>query len=216
MIKEIRPFICIAYILEIYPGTRLYLDFQKRTKTTDDIWLKRIEGICYFETDPSMTQERVMAFGEKIRHAVYENIPLFIDSLHLIDDREFFTMHGEFCSRLAMTLSHGDYRKIAAISNKKKAAERLFKKALAYAPDHRAYLGLGLLGQDKGNFQDAVEVLTKGVAHFPQSEELHLCLGINLMNLGRFQDALRCLARFEDVPQARYYITECERALSEG
>jgi radical SAM superfamily enzyme YgiQ (UPF0313 family) len=214
LIKEIKPFICISYILEIYPGTRLYKDYQKREKVTDDIWLKRIEGICYFQTDPSMTQERIMAFGQKIRSAVYENIHLFVDSLNLIDDREFFPMHGDFCSRLAMTLSHGDYGKIDTIRDKKKAAERLFNKALEYAPDHRAYLGLGLLKQDHGDFQSAVEVLTKGVAHFPHSEELHLCLGINLMNLGRFQEALSCLVRFEVVPQARRYIAECHRALT--
>ena len=216
LIQEIKPFICIAYILEIYPGTHLYLDFQKRTKATDDIWLERIEGICYFETDPSITQDDVLAFGKKIRHAVYENIPRFVDTLDLIDDRDFFAMHGDFCSRLAMTISHGDYAKIDAIKDKEKTAERLHKKALTYAPDHRAYLGLGLLGKDRGDFLGAVKVLNEGIDHFPHSVELHLCLGINLMNLGRFEDALSVLARFEDAPQARYYITECQRALSKG
>ena len=216
LIREIKPFISICYILEIYPGTKLYLDYQKRYKTTDDIWLKRIEGICYFETDPTLTEERIMAFGQKIRHSVYENIPLFIDSLDLIDDPELYPMHGDFCSRLAMTLSHGDYAKIDAISHKKRNAERLFNKALDYAPDHRAYLGLGLLAQDKGNFQSAVDVLKRGIGHFPQSEELHICLGINLMNLGKFQEALNVLVKFEDAPKARHFITECHKVLKAG
>jgi radical SAM superfamily enzyme YgiQ (UPF0313 family) len=214
LIGAIRPLICISYILEIYPGTRLYLDYQKRFNVTDDIWLKRIEGICYFESDPTMTQERIMAFGQRIREAVYENLDLFADSLELIDNKAFFPMHADFCSRLGMTFSHGDYANIDAIKNKNKTAEKLFKKALEYAPDHRAYLGLGLLGQDNRNFQRAVEFLTEGVEHFPNSQELNLCLGVNLMNLGRFADALKCLLKFKDLPQTRHYISECYKALA--
>ena len=43
---EVKPLICVLYILEIYPGTKLYLDYQKRFSATDDVWLNKMEGIC--------------------------------------------------------------------------------------------------------------------------------------------------------------------------
>ncbi len=213
LIKEIKPFICIPYILEIYPGTGLYHDYQRKCHFTDDIWLKRIEGICYFELDPTMTEKRVAAFGQKIRQAVYDNLPLFVSSLTLIDNKEFFKRHADFCSRLGLTFSHGDYAMVPAIKNKKQTAAKLFKMALDYAPDHRAYLGLGLLMQQTGDFIRAEKLLEEGIRHFPYSEELNLCLGVTLMNLGKFKDALQCLRKFEGSPRARHCMAQCFDAL---
>jgi anaerobic magnesium-protoporphyrin IX monomethyl ester cyclase len=36
------------YILDLFPGTALYEDFKRRTGTTDDIWLERVEDMLYF------------------------------------------------------------------------------------------------------------------------------------------------------------------------
>jgi anaerobic magnesium-protoporphyrin IX monomethyl ester cyclase len=213
LIKEIKPFVCISYILEIYPGTQLYSDFQKRFSVTDDTWLRKIEGICYFESDPDLSQDLILAFGERLRREIYANLHLFADSLDLVDKEEFFEMHADFCSRLGMTFSHGDYSKIEAIKGKEKAAEKLFKKSLDYFPDHRAYLGLGILKLSEGEFMDAVNILLEGVRHFPGSEELNICLGINYMNLGEYGKALEILLKFKDSPQASYHIAGCHKAL---
>ena len=110
---------------------------------TDDIWLKKMEGICYFESDPHLSQELILDFGKRLRTAFYKSLSTFAEALDLIDEEQFYEMHADFCSRLAMTFSQGDYANNEAIKGKAEAAETLFNKALLYAPDHRAYLGLG-------------------------------------------------------------------------
>ena len=47
LIHEIKPLSVIFYILDIFPGTALYNQFIDQFGLTDDIWLKRIEGITY-------------------------------------------------------------------------------------------------------------------------------------------------------------------------
>jgi len=211
---KIKPQICIQYILEIYPGTKLYSDFQKRFNVTDDIWLKRMEGICYFDTDENLSQELVFEFGKKIRAAFYENVGHFVDDMSLVDDKELYPLHSDFCSRLGMTFSHGDYAGIEAIKDKDQIAEKLFKKSLDYHPDPRAYLGLGLLQQKEKDFAGAVGFLSTGVELFPESKDLNMCLGISHMNLGEFKKALEYLLKLEGSEEAKYYIEQCHKGLS--
>lgn len=214
LIHEIKPLICVLYILEIYPGTRLYSDYQKKFSRTDDVWLERKEGICYFETDPNLSREQVLEFGRAIRTAFYEGLGDFVEDIRLVDEKDFYPLHADFCSRLGMTFSHGDYANIEAIRDRDRIAERLFRRSLAYHPDARAYFGLGLLHQKKKDFVRAAEVLSEGVGLFPESAELNLCLGITHMNLGAFKQALSYLQKLEDSPEARYYIEQCRNQLS--
>jgi len=214
LIHQIKPLICVLYILEIYPGTRLYSDFQKKFNATDDIWLKRIEGICYFETDPNLSQEAVFQFGKRIRTELYENMNHFVESINLVNKKELYELHSDFCSRLGMTFSHGDYSKIDAIKDKGNIAEKLFEKSLNYYPNQRAYLGLGIIKQDRREFEGAVKILTKGVEVFPDSEELNLCLGISYMNLRDYNTALSYLLRLRHSKEAEYYVRKCHEELS--
>ncbi len=216
LMHEIKPLICVSYILEIYPGTKLYADFRQKFHVTDDVWLKRVEGICYFEIDPHLSRESVFAFGKKLRNELYENINHFVESIELIDNEELSEMHADFWSRLGMTFSHGDYSKNDAIKGKDKIAERLFKKSLGYYPNSRAYLGLGMLHQKKQRFEEAVEVLSKAVELFPESEGLNLCLGISHMNLGAYNTAISCLLKLQPSKKAAYYIEKCKQELSRG
>ena len=140
LIHEIKPLSIIFYILDIFPGTALYSDLKKRAKVTDDIWLNRIEDIMYLETDPNLSQELILAFGNTLRTDYYESLPDFVNGIELIDKEEFYEMHADFLSRLAMTFAHGDYATIEGIKEKENIAERLYKKALSYHPDYRAYL----------------------------------------------------------------------------
>ncbi|MGQ9746023.1 MAG: hypothetical protein ACUVQV_08690 [Dissulfurimicrobium sp.] len=50
----------------------------KKTKITDDIWLNRIEDIMYFETDPRLTSEDIMAFGRRLRAEFHENFIIML------------------------------------------------------------------------------------------------------------------------------------------
>lgn len=215
LIHEIKPLGIIFYILDIFPGTELYADFKKKFKVTDDIWLRQVEDIMYFETDPHLTRELILAFGEKLRTDFYENLPGFVDAIELTDKKEFHKIHSDFLSRLGMTFTHGDYARIEAIKEKDKIAERLYEKSLDHHPDHRAYLGLGIIRQKKGEYQGSVRLLSEGVEFFPDSKPLHMCLGISYMNLGEYGKALPCFLKFQDSKDALHYIAGCYNALGD-
>ncbi len=215
LIHEIKPLSIIFYILDIFPGTALYSDLKKRSKVTDDIWLNRIEDIMYFETNPNLSQELILAFGNTLRTDYYENLPDFVNGIELIDNEEFYEMHADFLSRLAMTFTHGDYARIEEIKGKENIAERLYKKALSYHPDYRAYLGLGIIAQKKRAYKESARILSKGIVCFPDSEPLNICLGISYMNLGEYARALSSFLKFQDSQEAHYYIAQCYHALGE-
>ncbi len=213
LIYEIKPLSCMFYILDIFPGT----EFYERIKAflDEDIWLNRIEGIMYWELDPKLDQEFILKAGERLRNAFYKGLPEFVDSISLVDKKELYEKHADFCSRLAMTFTHGDYSRIEAIPSKEEIAEKLYKMALSYAPDHRAYLGLGIILQKKRRFEESVNLLKEGIKHFPQSEQLHICLGVSYMNLGKIDKAISCFQRFPSSQQANAYLSECRKIISQ-
>ena len=213
LIHEIKPLGAIFYILDIFPGTALYSDFKRRDRQTDSVWLKRVEDIMYFETDPALSKELILAFGKKLRTDFHENLSGFADEIELIDDKELYETHSDFCSRLAMTFDYGDYSGIEAVKDKEGVAERLYQKSLGYYPDHRAYLGLGIIKQKKRLYEESISVLLDGIEKFPDSEQLHICLGISYMNLGKYNEAIPYFQKFKDSEQARYYIESCYKAL---
>ena len=211
LIKKIKPLSIIFYILDIFPGTALYADFIKRTGLTDDIWLKQIEDIMYFQTDDNLSPESVMDFGKKLRACFYNNLPNFVESIELIDKKEFFGLHADFLSRLGMTFSHGDYAAIDLIPDRDGIAERLYRRVLDYFPVHRAFLGLGMLKQKKGEFEHSIKILLKGVDYFPESEQMSICLAISYMNQGKYKKALSILSIFKDSKDAASYIEICNK-----
>jgi len=213
LIREIQPLSTIFYLLDLFPGTALYEDFKKRTGTSDDIWMERIEDILYFQTDPALDPQQILAWGDALRKEFYRRLPDFVDSVDLIDDRDLYLCHADFLSRLGMTCSHGDYAQHTDIPRKEETAELLFRRALSYAPVHRAYLGLGILLQRKGATAKSVELLREATERYPNSDDLHTCLGISYMNLGQYRDALSSFKRLIHAEPASDYITECERLL---
>ena len=215
LIHEIKPLSIIFYILDIFPGTALYADFLKNSGLTDDVWLKQIEDIMYFETDPDLSQESVLAFGKKLRSEFHKELPGFVDSIDLLDEREFDKMHADFLSRLGMTFSHGDYAKVDAIIGKEKIAGKLYERALLYSPNDRAYLGLGMINQKERDFRGSINVLSEGVRLFPDNEQLSICLGLSHMNLSQYDKALESLLKFRNSENAAPYIEECYRRLGD-
>lgn len=215
MMLEIKPLSVIFYILDIFPGTALYESYKKAKGVTDDIWLRKIEDVMYFKTDPAITEEQVLAYGKRLRETFYRALPEFIDSIELAEREDLYPFHADFCSRLAMTLTHGDYAHIEGIRDKDQIAEKLYWKALEYGPDHRAYLGLGVIHQKRRDYPSSARVLLEGLNHFPRSDQLHMCLGISYMNMGRFKEALSCFERCKDVSGAEKFITACKQALKQ-
>jgi anaerobic magnesium-protoporphyrin IX monomethyl ester cyclase len=215
LIEEIAPLSVIFYILDLFPGTALYEEFKKRTGRSDDIWRERIEDILYFETDPALSREDILRYGRQLRKAFYEGLPAFAERIDLVDDPELFPLHADFLSRIGMTFSHGDYATIDAIPDQAATAERLFRRALTYHPDHRAYLGLGMVTQTRRAFRKSLRILAEGMEYFPDSEPLATCMGISYMNLGEFDRALPLFARFTDSPAVAPYLAECRKRVGQ-
>ncbi len=216
LIKKIKPLGTIFYILDVFPGTALYENFKKTFNITDDIWLNRIEDILYFEYDKNLSKEMILNFGKKLRNFFYGHLHEFTDDIELADKKDMYQLHGDFLSRLAMTLSHGEYSRIPAIHNKDEIAGNLFLRALDYYPDRRAYLGLGMLNQKKGRFADSILFLEKGLKYFPDDEDLNLCIGITYMNLGKFDEALSYLMKFKTSDRFSCYIEQCYKAAGDN
>ncbi|MCD6223947.1 MAG: B12-binding domain-containing radical SAM protein [Deltaproteobacteria bacterium] len=215
LIKQIKPLSVIFYILVLFPGTALYEDFKQQFKVDDDIWLNRVEDIPYFETDPDLSGEAVVDFGKKLRLSYYDNLNNFADNISLADKKELYACHADFYSRLGMTFSHGDYAGVDAIKYKDKTAAGLYQKALDYYPDHRACLGLGIIQQKHGMYEESASTLAQGVSHYPESEPLNICLGITWMNLGKYDKALSYFLKFQDSKAAVGHIANCYKALGD-
>lgn len=215
LICKIKPLSTIFYILDIFPGTALYTEFKKKFNVTDDIWLNRIEDILYFETDPKLSRELILAFGKKLRTSYYENLSDFVDSIDLIDKKEFYPMHSDFCSRLGMTFDHGDYANIETIKGKDKIAEKLYNKSLDYYPNPMACLGLGIIKQKNRAYEESIRILSKGVEYFPYNEQLNICLAVSYMNLGDYKKALSYLLKFQQSKEAVSFIASCYKALND-
>jgi len=215
LLDTIKPLGAIFYILDIFPGTALYEDFKQRLNATDDIWLNPIEDIMYFETDPALTREMILAFGQKLRSAFCENLPGYVEALRLIDDKDLYPQHSSFYSRLALTFDHGDYSAIDGIKHKDRLVEKLYRQSLNYFPNAEAFLGLGIINQKKGDHREAAAILTEGLSHFPNDVRLNICLGVGLMNLAQYDQAL---ARFLDYPNEKdavQFAARCYEALGQ-
>ena len=209
LIHAIKPLGAIFYILDLFPGTRLYKDLVEHRVLTDDIWLERVEDMLYFEKDPLLTREMILAFGKRLRDDFYRHLPAFVEQMALVQDPAFKSLHADFYSRLAMTFSHGDYARIPARKNPYAIAVKLYKNALRYHPDHRAFLGLGMLYQRQRSLKDAKTIVEQGLSAFPHSFDLHLCQALNHMNSENFEEALELLHPFKHRQTAHTYITRC-------
>jgi anaerobic magnesium-protoporphyrin IX monomethyl ester cyclase len=215
LIDKIKPLSTIFYILDLFPGTALYDDYRRRFKLTDDIWLNRREDIMYFETDSSLSRDLILTFGRKLRTRFYQRLPEYVKALRLIDKEDLYPQHADFFSRLAMTFQKGDYSRIDAIHHKSRIAEKLYRKSLQYAPSSRAYLGLGMINQKKGAYEESIRNLQSGIAVFPLDEQLHICLAISYMNIGKYKEALSYLLEFEHLKEALALIANCYQALKD-
>jgi anaerobic magnesium-protoporphyrin IX monomethyl ester cyclase len=214
LIRQIKPLSAIFYILDLFPGTALYEAFKARTGATDEMWLMRKEDILYFETDPDLSQEQVLAFGRRLRSTYHQWLPNMACRIALKDNPALRAEQADFLSRLAMTFSHGDYVNIKSDSPPLKTARILYHQALDRYTDHRAFWGLALVYQLEGTPELSIRTLHQGLEHFPHSRELNTCLGIAYAAQGRHAQALEHLLPFKNAPEAVPHIAMCQRALA--
>ena len=213
LFDRIKPLSAIFYILTLLPGTQLFDEFKNQFHITDDIWLNPMEDILYFENDPELNREMVLAFGKQLRTGFYSSLHRYAEEVTLVDRKELYEKHADFYAKLGMTFTHGDYARIPEIADKDNIAEKMFARALQYAPHHHAYLGLGILQQKRGENSLSITTLRQGLDCFPASEPLHTCIGISYMNAGQYDDALSHLLQFPESKQAGRYAADCYQAL---
>ncbi len=215
LINEIKPLVIIFHVLVVFPGTRLYQNFKKKFNISDDLWLKPIEDIMYFEIDERLSMEKIEQFKNMLHRNFFKNLPSFVDEIELIDDPELYPMHADFYSRLAISFDKGEYSRVEALGDSKVIAEKLYRKSLEYHPVPRAYLGIGMIRQKNRDLAGSIEVLSEGVKHFPDDELINTCLGISYMNLGQFNSALSYLLKFQESQQALNFIATCYNGLND-
>jgi anaerobic magnesium-protoporphyrin IX monomethyl ester cyclase len=216
ILKQIKPLSAIFYMLVIYPGTHLYQSAKDKNLVTDDIWHEKIEDLPWFEVDDTLDFKTVKAFGDQLRYEFYSNLDIFAKEIELADIKELYSCHADFLSRLAMTFSHGEYAKKNQnqAKNQDRTATLLFEKALYYAPDTRAFLGLAMLYQKQRNFDKAILILDKGLEQTPGNKDLNICMGVCLMNKEKFDAALPFFEKFERLSETSHYINICHRKIS--
>lgn len=215
LLRRIRPLAAIFYMLDLFPGTALYDDYCRRTGAGDDIWLDRVEDILYVETDASLSQQRVVDFGRRLRQGYFSMLPEFAAQVDLVDDPDLYPLHADFLSRLALTFSHGDYAANPLILDSLPTAVTLYKRSLGYHPDHRAFWGLGLVYHHLRRFDEAVAVLQDGISHHPTSADLRMALANSLMRLNRYAEARSWLEAADDHPQAVELLVRCCRMMGD-
>jgi len=209
LIEQIKPLSLVSYMLVVFPGTGLYNDLVSRGQLSSDVWTEKIEDIPWFQLDPNLDLEQVGNFGEKIRNIFFSRVQQYALDIKLVDNRDLYTCHADFLSRLAMTFSHGDYSRHPRVKNPLKTAEILYDRALSYAPDARAYLGFGMLHQSQRHFDKAVALMEKALKHFGENKALNICMAVSLMNLGRFAHAMPFLEKFKDHGDVKPYMDAC-------
>ncbi len=214
LLKEIKPLSVIFYMLVIFPGTYMYQSAKNKGLVTDDLWKQKLEDLPWFEIDHTLDFEKTKSFGDRLRLEFYSHLHSFAQTISLVDKKELYPYHADFLSRLAFTFSFGEFAQDSRITDQEKTAEFLFKKALSYHPDSRAFLGLAMLRQKQKQFEKAISIIEKGLHHFSENKDLSICMGVNLMNLGQFEAALNYFQKFSHLPETDHYINICNQQIT--
>lgn len=213
LLNIIKPLSAIFYLLVIFPGTHLYQSAVNKGLVNDDIWYEKIEDLPFFEVDETLDFKTVKAFGDRLRSEFYNKLDHFAENINLVDIKELYPFHADFLSRLAMTFSLGEYARDTRVRNQEATSAMLYERALSYAPDQKAYLGLAMGMQKKRRFDDAIKLLKKGLSHWPENKSLNICMGVCLMNTNQFKTALDYLEKFRGFSEADPYINICHQKI---
>lgn len=210
-IEKIKPLSAIFYVLHVFPGTALYEEMLKSKKIKESVWNKEGEDLLYFELDSSLKPDRVLDWGKKLKEYFYSNLGRYALGIELnLKDKELYPYHADFYSRLGMTFSHGDYSKRKEIKDALQVAWELFVRSLELKVNERAFLGLSILAQKRGDYTTAKLLSEKGLNYFPLSKHLKISLGVSLLNLGQIKEARECFLAYGEDEVAKSYLKQCE------
>lgn len=216
-IEKIKPLSAIFYVLHIFPGTFLYEKMLKTKRIKDSIWDKEGEDLLYFELDDSLKADKVLAWGKKLKKYFYNNLGRYaLEVKPNLEDKTLYPYHADFYSRLGMTFSHGDYAKQEEIKDALQVAWELFVRSLELSVNERAFLGLSILAQKRGDYSTAKLLSEKGLKYFPLSKHLKISLGVSLLNLGQIKEARACFLTYAEDEVAKSYLKQCDLLLKKG
>ncbi len=214
LMMKMAPLSAVFYMLVIFPGTFLYRSAEQKNRISDAFWHQKIEDLPWFELDEDLNFETVKGFGDRLRTSFYRQVQKFAQSVELVDNKTLYPFHADFLSRLAMTFSHGEYAQHPEVANADETAQVLFQKALSYAPDPRAFLGLGMIMLKQRRFEQAIPFLEQGIDRFPDHVDLTVCMGVCLMNMGRFEKALTVFNPLGHIDRIRQYADICRQKIA--
>jgi len=211
LLHRLTPLSAVFYMLVLFPGTHLYTLAKNKGLIDDTVWQDSIEDLPWFELDEYLNFEMIKKFGDQLRTQFYSNVTQFASNIKLKDDTSLYPFHADFLSRLAMTFSHGEYATHPGVKNAEDTAIQLYEQALNFAPDARAFLGLGMLYQKKRAFDPAIAILKKGLRYYNDNVDLNICMGVCLMNLKQFKAALPFFQPFQSSEGIDHYINICQQ-----
>ena len=209
-LAEWKPLAAIFYMLEIFPGTRLYEEFLENTNASNEIWKDDIESIAWAEANNGPIQS-VLETGKKLRDGYQKLLPQLVRQLELADAEDLKPYQADFLSRLAITFSHGEY---AHTDDARETAGYLLNRSFTIYPNARTFWGKGLLAFENRQLKEAIEIFQEGLQLFPEDALTHIYMGYALLAHGKAGEALSHFEKYPTHPDAQRGLNECKRKLN--
>ncbi len=180
----------------MFEKARAYLKILLKTAGGDG-HLEYLMGRCYeADNEPAPAVE---AYASAIAHAAPERIDAATRRAMLLRgklkraaeaDRVVEAMVHDAADDYRSYLGRGEYRERFRLPG----SEDDFRKAMELQPDRpEVYLQLAIAAERKGKFDDAREVLDRGLARLPRAVDLYLALAMLEQRAGREDRALEAL-----------------------
>jgi anaerobic magnesium-protoporphyrin IX monomethyl ester cyclase len=216
LLRRIKPCVCLFHVMSVFPGTELYARCLQEARITEEYWLERNEDLLWFECDPDMSGEQVLAWGKRLKNDYFQQLPRNMEALSLGDKPELRAEQADFLSRLGFTFEYGDYAVLLPEKAQSDLAVSLYRKALMLHVDPRASTGLGIHLQRAGREQEALEMLLRAHAANPQDEGVGLQLAGILIRKGNVESLLEAeaiLGKLKYSRQVAKYLAQCRSLL---
>ncbi len=214
LLNRVGPLVALFHVLQVFPGTALYEQAREKFGLDEAIWLERGEDVFFLDLDPAMRPEEVMAYGRKLKETFHARLPEAALELDLVDDSSFSESHAVFLAQLGMTFLNGAHSSLPLDPEPKQVAEALLRRSLGYSDTSMALHGLGLLLASKGNEEESLDLLERGVKCFPDDPNLGVALAVGLIRGGKAAEAEAVLRRFEHLQSVQPILQACREAMA--
>lgn len=208
LVQRIKPLQAIFTPLGVAPGTALFERIKKQTGVDDTIWLEH-DNWLYAEASGEMPAQTVHEFAGYLEENHDTCIDAFAQAIVLNSKPGWEELNAHFLAYLANLLT------VYNESINAETIRMLYLRALAYAPDHKAYAGLSRLAYETGRYQGLEQLTAQALKHYPNSILLKLYRGLGLFDQGYYQNALTCLAPLAAHPHIMPLLIQCSRELGD-